>query len=119
MLGRMEDLAQTRRAVVENLREQTAIKQSLMELDDQNTRNRIEISKLQVSVIPDDGSAPDGPESLDSSTASGKENAGGTPGPRDTPGGDGPAASMPRRTCTRLRRPSLAMVSSLSSLSAV
>jgi hypothetical protein len=93
MLGRMEDLAQTRRAVVENLREQTAIKQSLMELDDQNTRNRIEISKLQVSVIPDDGSAPDGPESLDSSTASGKENAGGrsagSSGKDSGSGGDG------------------------------
>jgi kinesin family protein 18/19 len=61
ILDRMENLAQTRRAVVENLREQTAIKQSLMELDDQNTRNRIEISKLQVSVMPD--AVTDGQES--------------------------------------------------------
>ncbi len=41
-------LAQTRRAVVAHLREQTALKQSLLELNDQNTRNRIEISKLRV-----------------------------------------------------------------------
>ena len=51
------------------------------------------MAKLQVSVIPDDGSAPDGPESLDSSTASGKENAGersaGSSGKDSGSGGDG------------------------------
>ena len=47
----MEMLSQTRKEVVANLREQTAIKQSLMEIDDQNVKNKIEISKLQVNPL--------------------------------------------------------------------
>ena len=53
MLDAMEALHHTRKQVVAKLREQTAIKQSMMEIDDQNIRNRIEISKLQMNVLVD------------------------------------------------------------------
>jgi len=51
VLAGLDVLKATTREVVGHLRDQTALKQSLMELDDQNVRNRIEISKIAVSLI--------------------------------------------------------------------
>jgi len=51
ILNTIDDMAETRNAVVSKIREQTNTKQTMLELEDQNKRNRIEISKLQVSVL--------------------------------------------------------------------
>lgn len=48
LLQGLDELRATRREVVNKLREQTALKQTLMELDDQNLQNKIEINKLKV-----------------------------------------------------------------------
>jgi len=48
LLQGLDELRATRREVVNKLREQTALKQTLMELNDQNLHNKIEINKLKV-----------------------------------------------------------------------
>jgi hypothetical protein len=68
LLKGLAELRTTRQAVVGKLREQTALKQTLMELDDQNARNRVEISKLKVRELTTPAAAP---------ISAGKENAAG------------------------------------------
>mmetsp|Transcript_32712 Transcript_32712/g.86435 ORF Transcript_32712/g.86435 Transcript_32712/m.86435 type:complete len:467 (-) Transcript_32712:134-1534(-) len=74
--GAMEMLSQTRKEVVSNLREQTAIKQSLMEIDDQNVKNKIEISKLQMGVVLNVDNEQDDENADPNSHAAGKEEEG-------------------------------------------
>jgi hypothetical protein len=68
LLNGLAELRTTRQAVVGKLREQTALKQTLMELDDQNARNRVEISKLKVRELTTPAAVP---------ISAGKENAAG------------------------------------------